>query len=184
MTLEQIYYITQIIAVIGLLVSVILVLMQLRQTQKQLEKTQLATELANEFNVSQNVLGTFLPIVESQELRAVLRKAKLEQEPLTGKEKGLYSSFAFGALYPAQASMLAWRRGLATAELNASHMASVCDMLNSSEGRKWVLRNGNRFDPAFRDVLLGVSGLGPIMPPGLPEGYPLPERHDLKEGGK
>lgn len=184
MTLEQIYYITQIIAVIGLLVSVILVLVQLRQTQRQLEKTQLSTELANEFNVAQTVHSTFQMLVEDEQLREVVRKAMRGREPLTGKERGLYSAFVYTSTYQAQASMMAWRKGMATDELNSSHAASVSDLLNCDEGRGWLQRNETRFEPEYRALLKGLAGLGPVGAPGLPEGYPLPERHDLETGGK
>jgi len=181
MTLEEIYYIAEIVAVGGILISLLLVLVQLRQTHKQLRKTQLATELANEFNVSQSVHSTFMKLVEDAELRAVIRKARLENEPLSGEEEGLYSAFVFVSTYQAQASNLAWINGMATDEMNASHSASVSDLLNCDQGRKWLRRNENHFDSEFRKLLKGLAGLGPVVAPGFPEGYPLPERHDLKQ---
>lgn len=127
MTLEQIYYIAEIVAVVGIMVSVVLVLIQLRQTPKQLEKNQVATELANELNVSQNVHDIFLKLVEDEELRRVLRKGRQAEERLTGEEVGLYSAFAFAATFIALASNMAWVNGMATDEMKSSHSASVCD---------------------------------------------------------
>ncbi|MGB0920037.1 MAG: hypothetical protein ACPG1C_01825 [Alphaproteobacteria bacterium] len=184
MTLEQVYYIAEIVAVIGILVSLVLVLVQLRQTQNQLEKTQVSTEFSVELAIGTAVQNSSSALVESAELRAVLRKARLGKEALSGVERGLYSAYLFVFLMPAQTSYLAVIRGVAIDDIFASNAAIVCDAVNCEEGRAWVLRNETRFDPKFRAALKGMAGLGPIAPPGLPEGYPLPERHDLIEGGK
>lgn len=184
MTLEQIYYIAEIVAVVGILISLVLVLVQLRQTQNQLEKTQVSTEFSVELAIGTAVHNSFSALVESAELRAVLRKARLGKELLSGPERGLYSAYLFVFLMPAQTSYLAVIRGVAIDDIFASNTAIVCDVVNCDEGRAWVLRNETRFDPKFRAALKGLAGLGPIAPPGLPEGYPLPERHDLIEGGK
>ena len=47
MTLEQIYYIAEIIAVTGILISLLFVLRQLKQTQAQLERSEQSNILEN-----------------------------------------------------------------------------------------------------------------------------------------
>ncbi|MGB1088628.1 MAG: hypothetical protein ACPG06_09670, partial [Alphaproteobacteria bacterium] len=76
MTLEQIYYIAEITAVVGILISLVLVIVQLRHAQEQLRENTRATKINTELGVSALTAEMQKMIIENQPMREALIKAR------------------------------------------------------------------------------------------------------------
>ncbi len=184
MTLEQIYYIAEIIAVVGILISLVLVLIQLRQAQQQLRENALAMKLNSEIEIAHIVNEGSKLLVETPGLATILQKARRDHDDMTKDERETYYAYLHMLTNMIYLSVTTYKMETSLDDVIRYHAALASHNFNCALGRQWLIRNRGMFADDFAAFMNGLAGLGPLVPPLPPDNFPPPERHDLIEGGK
>lgn len=182
MTLEQIYYIAEIFAVVGILISLVLVLVQLRQTQDQIRENTRATKINTELAVSNFGAEMQVMLIENPMMMDAAIKARNNDPDMTPRERALYYTYLNMIVNTAFFSVSAyWFDGHIANNIHY-RVAQASKAIDCDLGRKWLMRNRDMFDSDFSRWLDGIAGLGPLVEPLPPGNFPPPKRHDVQEG--
>ncbi|MGB0920036.1 MAG: hypothetical protein ACPG1C_01820 [Alphaproteobacteria bacterium] len=182
MTLEQIYYIAEITAVVGILISLVLVIVQLRHAQEQLRENTRATKINTELGVSALTAEMQKMIIENQPMREALIKARNNDKDMTQQERALYYTYAHMVANAASVNVATHKVKGTIEDITRYHGAATSNALNCDLGRIWVTRNRGMFGDNFAAFLEGMVGLGPLVQPMPPDTFTPPKRYDLVEG--
>ena len=123
MTLEELYYISQIIAVVAIIGSLVAIYFQQRQTNK-IARAQITQ------GVSVNFQGTMRELM-TPELALIFRKVMFEPAPLTPAETTQISVYFNLTLAASRDAFLAVRDGLVDARFLDNSTANVCWYLSA-----------------------------------------------------
>lgn len=112
MSLENVYYISQVLAVILILPTLVLLLVQGRQTEKQIEQSNLIARL----DLSKQALGDFLSFLhryyETPETTAIMNKAIYSSEALNEYEQEHFAGYMQAFYHLSEAGFELHERGM------------------------------------------------------------------------
>jgi len=173
MTLENIYYIGQTVAVIAIVVSLFLLILQGRQAQKQIEQANIIAQA----QLSKSSVDYFLDMVagyrKSPEESAFMDKALFTMDPLSDYEQDLLEVRLNSMFGIAVASRELWQKGLMSEKTYASGSGFMRSLLVWPRPRKYwsVYRTIAGVDPDFIDefnmLVVEAKTLPRIMPRDL-----------------
>lgn len=172
MTLEQVYLISQIVAAVAILLSLIFVALQLRQNTEQLRKNQRADTNAFETGGSTLVQNVMLVLAKDEGLSDLVARGRKGLSNLSEAEQVRFGYYLMASLYHVQFAYQAYRKGSSDDDIWRGHAGSLTPLLRSPGVRDWWRQRRLLFLPAFRQFIDGLAGDGPLLPPGLPMDHP------------
>mgnify|MGYP007080406306 CR=1 FL=1 len=117
--------------------------------------------------------NTSIVLASDETLLDVVRRGSHNPDELTLAERGRFSAYMMANVYHIQVGYLGYLGGMSTDERWQSHAGVIAPLVRSVGGRGWWERNRTLFTPRYRAWMDGLAGVGPLMPPGLPDGHPL-----------
>lgn len=170
--LETLYYISQIIAAVMIFGSLLFVGLQMRQNTDQLKENQLSNLLSIEVATAQMHQNLTLEVADNGELAEILMRGSGDISALDATELVRVSILLGGIMSVTQVGYLHYREGQQNDEIWQSQAASIMTFISRPGGIVWWQFTRNNYAPAYRAWVDGLVGLGPLQPPGLPEGHP------------
>ena len=172
MSLEELYFLSQIIAAVALVASLLFVALQLRQNTRQMKSSQLDTKIASEMAGLQMTQHSVLSLASDETLSEIVARGRQSLTDLSPSERRRFGHYLMGSLYHTQFAFLVYYEGGSSDNAWQGHGGNLAPMLRSPGGREWWRRHRQNFVPEYRAWIDGLAGEGPLMPPGLPEGHP------------
>ena len=172
MSLESINVIAQIAASTAVVVSLILVMLQLRQNTEQLKKSQQADYVAFEGQGAERTHTLMLAIATDETLTEIVARGRKGLSNLTETERQRFGYYLMAAIYHMQFAYLSYRQGASNDDIWRGHAGMLAPLMRSPGVREWWQQRRLLFLPTFRPFLDGLAGDGPLMPPGLPQDHP------------
>jgi len=149
MTLEDFYFISQIIAALGIMLSLIFVGIQVRQSNEQARKHEAARRADATQAVHDNFANMYLTFGSSLEVAEAATKGLKDPDSLSdGESMVLFSGLMAGMSYM-QSAFFKWREGDLSDDLWRAWQNSNVSYFTTPGGtRFWEGRKSN-FDPEF-----------------------------------
>lgn len=173
MSLDQLAAISQVAGTIAVIGSLIFVGFQIRQQNDQLKLNRKALRAdfeANSVSVNHNFA---LALAQDAELFDVVRRTQMTPETVSPIERGRFGSYMWAMMVQVQVGYLVYLDGSSSDDILQGHAGFTAPLLRTPGGLAWWKRNRQVFLPSVRAYADGLAGLGPLLPPGLPEGHPL-----------
>ena len=149
MTLEDFYFISQILAALGIMLSLIFVGLQVRQSTEQARKAEAARRADATQAVHDNFANLYLTFSSSLEGMDVATKGLKDPDVLTEGESMLLLSGLMAGMSYMQSAYFKWREGDLSDELwRAWQNAQVSSLTTPGGKRFWEGRKSN-FHPEF-----------------------------------
>jgi len=147
MTLETLYYWSQIVAVVAIVATLVAILMQAHQTNK-IARAELTLSMWLQ-------TGTmYWSLYDNPEKADFMERALNGQGPLTEAEKARLGSALGIVIGTTEAAFRLRARGLVEAAAYDRNLNTLIIYLKSRRVRKWWRNSRNsEFDPAFRDIV-------------------------------
>ena len=151
MTLEALYYWSQIIAVVAIVATLVAILVQAHQTNK-IARAELTLSMWMQTG------AMYWSLYDNPEKADFMQRALNGSAPLTDAEKSRFTSALGIAVGTAEAAFMLRKRGLVEAAAYERNLNTLRIYLQSPRVRKWW-RNirSSSFDAAFRDVVDGFA---------------------------
>lgn len=173
MSLQDLAAIASIVSSVAVAASLIFVGLQVSQQNQQMKMSRLAVLASMEGAGAELGQNTFLVLASDETLLDIVRRGSRNPTELTLPEQGRFSAYMMSNFYHIQVGYLSYLDGVSTDERWQSHAGVTAPLLRHPGGRGWWERNRTLFTPRYRAWVDGLAGIGPLMPPGLPEGHPL-----------
>ncbi len=149
MTLEDFYFISQIAAAVGIMLSLIFVGLQVRQANEQARKAEAARRADATQAVHDNFANMYLTFGSNLEVADAATKGLKEPDALTDGENMVLLSGLMAGMSYTQSAYFKWQEGDLSDELWRAWQNSQVSYLTTPGGKRfWEGRKSN-FDPAF-----------------------------------
>lgn len=142
MTLEALYYISQIVAVLAILGSLIFVGVQIQQNTKQ-------AKAAAAQAVYENYAGWYMYAGESLERARIGIKALKDPDSLSDEENAIYMGTFMAQFSYVQSAFYLWQDGSLKEDIWHSMEATLATVFNTPGGRTFWKRRRFSFTDAF-----------------------------------
>ncbi len=153
MTLEDFYFISQIVAALGIMASLVFVGVQLQMGRKQAEEDervargQVIQAIASEHRQHSVDLAAYPQIYH-------YFVGDADPKDMTDEEKAQFATFAYATLHMAQNMFFQHQRGLLDDRTYQSYIPMLAGFLsNRAAQRYWQERRGFFFDPDFVEMM-------------------------------
>jgi hypothetical protein len=153
----------QVLAAIGVIVSVVYLALQVRQNTHQARLNTESLGVTHEMGGAAMSVDIGLAIAGDAELADILRRADSADDPLAPVEWVRFNALLYSAVAGFQAGFYNYRRGFADAEAWQGHERDMVALLGSAAARAWWARERGRFSPglaAHLDDLLAAAPRG------------------------
>lgn len=149
MTLETLYYWSQIVAVVAIVATLVAILLQAHQTNK-IARADLTLTMWMQTG------AMYLTLYDNPEKADFMERALNGPKPLTDAEKARLGSALGMVVGTAEAGFRLHQRGLVEAAAYDRNMNTLRIYLKSQRVRKWWRNISDAgFDPAFREIVNG-----------------------------
>lgn len=172
MSLEDVYFISQIVAAVAILFSLVFVALQLRQNTEQLRRSQRAYVNTFEATGSGFVQNVMLTLATDEKLSELVSRGRLGLSNLSEAEQARFGYYLLASLQHVQFAYIAYRNGSSDDDIWRGHAGTLSPLLRSPGVRDWWRKRRLLFLPLFRQFIDGLAGDGPLQPPGLPMDHP------------
>ena len=165
----------QVLAAIGVIVSVVYLALQVRRNTQQARLNTESLGVTHEMGGAAMSVNIGLAIAGDADLAGILQRADTREDPLTPVEWVRFNALLYAAVAGFQAGFYNYRRGFADAEAWQGHERDMVALLGSAAARTWWARERGRFSPglvAHLDDLLAAA----------PRGAPAPSSNSDPEG--
>ncbi|MEL6567314.1 MAG: hypothetical protein AAFQ22_02775 [Pseudomonadota bacterium] len=159
MTLEALYYVSQIVAVLAILGSLIFVGIQIRQNTKQ-------ARAAAAQSVYENYASWYMFAGESVERARIGMKALKDPDSLSDEENAIFMGGLLAQFSYLQSAFFLWQDGSLKDEVWRSMEATVTTILTTSGGKAFWKRRRFSFTEAFC-VHIETNALNRPLPEGM-----------------
>lgn len=173
MSLDQLAAISQIVGTIAVIASLIFVGFQLNQQNDQLKANRLATIMSTESSGAGLGQNPSILLAGDPALLDIVRRAQKDPSSISLTERGQFSAYMMASIYHTQIGYLIYLKGASSDEFWKAHAGVTAPLFRNPGGLGWWERNRLLFLPDFRAWVDGLAGIGPLLPPGLPDGHPL-----------
>ncbi len=154
MTLESIYFISQIVAVIAILASLIFVGLQVRQSNRAAEQANTLAKADMTQASWDTILVTQAQMYSTPESADLMQRGLYGAAPLTDAEKLRFSINMSNMLSTVESGYVLWRQGLFDETSHQRTMRSMAVYFESPRVRKWwALARKDRFVPPFSEII-------------------------------
>lgn len=173
MTLENIYYIGQTVAVIAIIMSLFLLILQGRQTQKQIEQANVIAAAQLSKSSTDYFLDLLVGYRKTPEDNAFMDKALFTMDPLSDYEQSLLEVRLSSIFGSATASHEMWQKGMMSEETYTAGNGVILGLLSWPRPRKFwsVFSSFGSLSPEviddFNKVLAQAKDLPQILPRDL-----------------
>lgn len=157
MTLEEIYYIGQTVAVVALVLSLIFVGVQIRQNT-------LATRAASHNEVSNSLNEINRMFAESADLAKIWLAGMDNRQALTAEERWRFDSTLRAYMHVCETMFFQARLGAGDKSIMLAEENGVRTVLASPGGGEWWAENPYGFCVEFRDYVAKLARLGQTRP--------------------
>jgi len=155
----------QVLAAIGVIVSVVYLALQVRQNTRQARLNTESLGVTHEMGGAAMSVNIGLAIAGDVELADILQRADTPEGHLTPVEWVRFNALLYAAVAGFQAGFYNYRRGFADAEAWQGHERDVVALLGSAAARTWWARERGRFSPGLAahldDLLAAAPGGAP-----------------------
>ncbi|OAO00035.1 hypothetical protein A8B75_19085 [Sphingomonadales bacterium EhC05] len=165
MTLEAIYFIGQTIAAVALVISLIFVGIQLRQSIQQAKRVEAATRVAAMREAHGNLANWYMHTSQHQHLTSLIGKALNEFDSLSDDEVAQYITSGMALLSYAQNAFYEWRAGDLPDEQWKSWQAALQFLATPGGQKLWAMRR-HGFADLFADYV-EANVLNGVLPEGV-----------------
>ncbi|MEM6476342.1 MAG: hypothetical protein AAF687_09265 [Pseudomonadota bacterium] len=149
MTLEDFYFISQIVAALGIMLSLIFVGLQVRQANEQARKAETARRADATQAVHDNFANMYLTFASNLDVAEVGPKGLKDPDSLTdGENLVLLSALMAGMSYQ-QSAYFKWRAGDLSDELWRAWQNSNASYFKTPGGKRFWEGRKNNFHPEF-----------------------------------
>ncbi len=154
MTLEQVFYVSQTVAALGVIGSLIFVGFQVRDSAK-------AVRFATAQAVQDNYASWYLSIANNERARATSLKGFVDLDELTPDEKAQFVGQYMAFLSHSQNAFHQWREGHLADELWACWEALMMNLVNTRGGAAFWHERSYVFGQDFQDEVKRIMSLEP-----------------------
>ncbi|MGD8494689.1 MAG: hypothetical protein PVF05_00760 [Gemmatimonadales bacterium] len=158
----------QVLAAIGVIVSVVYLALQVRQNTHQARLNTESLGVTHEMGGAAMSIDIGLAIAGDAELADILQRANAGGESLSAADKIRFSAFLYASVAGFQAGFYNFRRGFADPEAWRGHERDVVGLLASPMARAWWEREQLRFSPKLVDHLDRLLAAEPQLSPSSP----------------
>ncbi len=149
MTLEDFYFLSQIVAALGIMLSLIFVGLQVRQANEQARKAEAARRADATQAVHDNFANMYLTFASDLEVAEVATKGLKDPDALTDGENIVMRSGLMAGMSYQQSAYFKWREGDLSDELWYAWQHSNASYLNAPGGKRFWEGRKNNFHPEF-----------------------------------
>ncbi|MEP3051920.1 MAG: hypothetical protein ABJP48_04165 [Erythrobacter sp.] len=152
MTLEDFYFISQIAAAVGIMLSLIFVGLQLRQSTEQAKRVEEATRVAAMRQAHGNLANWYMHTSQHQHLTSLIGKALNDFDTLSDDETAQYITSASALLSYAQNAFYEWHAGDLPDEQWKSWYVALQFIATPGGKKLWTMRR-HMFAEPFADYI-------------------------------
>jgi len=165
MTLEDFYFVSQIVAALGIMLSLIFVGIQMRQSTEQAKRVEAATRVAAMREAHGNLANWYMHTSQHQHLTSLIGKALNEFDTLSDDEMAQYITSGMALLSYAQNAFYEWHSGDLPDEQWKSWHAALQFLATPGGQKLWAMRR-HGFADLFTDYV-EVNVLSSVLPEGV-----------------
>ncbi|MEP0190493.1 MAG: hypothetical protein ABJP70_07720 [Erythrobacter sp.] len=147
MTLEDFYFLSQIVAAVGIMLSLIFVGIQMRQSTEQAKRMEEGSRVAAMREAHGNLANWYMHTSQNQQLASLIDKALNDFDTLSVDELGQYVTSASALLCYAQNAFFDWRAGDLPDEQWRSWYVALQFVNTPGGARLWAMRRHMFADP-------------------------------------
>ena len=142
-----------ILANFGVIVGIVFLVVEIRQTSKQIEQNTAALSAQTFFQINESSNGAKLIFAQDAELAELLMRGNKDPESLTELERERFIQWTRARLAFLEAYWFSHRKGLIDDREASGMRGSICETLTVT-GARWVWQNhlGNYTDGFVEDV--------------------------------
>lgn len=152
MTLEDFYFISQIVAALGIILSLIFVGLQLRQSTEQAKRVEATTRVAAMREAHSNLANWYMHTSQHPHLTSLIGKALNAFDTLSDDEAAQYITSASALLSYAQNAFYEWQAGDLPDEQWKSWFVALQFVCTPGGQKLWAMRRHMFADP-FADYV-------------------------------
>ncbi len=158
MNWDAIAALSELLAAIGVVVSLLYLALQVRQNTDHVRLNSESLGMAHEMGGAQMAVDISMALASDPEFSDLVRRAIRGEGELTPVERFRFASYMLGSVTVFQAGHYNYRRGFADSEAWSGHERQMMRMMSSPAARAWWVRAGPQFSAPFAEYMDGLLG--------------------------